>query len=244
MKLDLLFLPSEIHDSGLEEKLVIVIDVLRASSTIVTALDHGAKDIIPVESQEDATRLMQEIGRKFVLLCGERGGLKIEGFDLGNSPFEYTNEVIQDKTLIFCSTNGSRAIVKASSAGKILVGAFLNLGPVLQYALESKPKEILFLCSGKEDRFSLEDTVCAGMMVSRLKDRLTESLELSDSAQAGLQIYSQHQKNLHKMLNSSAHGRYLLSLGFQEDLVYCSQVDSLAVVPLLENGRLVKLGHS
>src|SRR3972149_7806216 len=120
MKLDLLFLPSEIRNSDLEEKTVIVIDVLRASSTIVTALNNGAKDIIPVESQEDATRLMQEIGRKYVLLCGEKGGQKIEGFDFGNSPYEYTQEVIQDKTLIFCSTHGSRAIVKAYSAGQVL----------------------------------------------------------------------------------------------------------------------------
>jgi 2-phosphosulfolactate phosphatase len=240
MKLDLLFLPSEIRNSDLQEKLVIVIDVLRASSTIVTALSNGAKDIIPVESQEDATRLMQEIGRKYVLLCGERGGQKIEGFDLGNSPFEYTNEVIQEKTLIFCSTNGSRAIVKASAAAKVMVGCFINLGTVLENVLESKPKEVVLLCSGKEDRFSLEDTVCAGMMVSRLKERLTESLELSDSAQAGLQVYGQHQKSLLKMLNSSLHGKYLLSLGFQEDLVYCSQVDSIPVVPVLETGHLVK----
>lgn len=240
MKLDLLFLPSEIRNSNLEEKLVIVIDVLRASSTIVTALNNGAKDIIPVESQEDATRLMQEIGRKYVLLCGERGGQKIEGFDLGNSPFEYTNEVIQDKTLIFCSTNGSRAIVRASSAAKLMIGCFVNLGAVLEGALGSKPKEMVLLCSGKEDRFSLEDTVCAGMMTSRLQERLPKSLELSDSAWAGLQIYHQYQKDLLKMLNSSAHGRYLLTLGFQEDLVYCSQVDSFPVVPVLETGHLVK----
>ncbi len=240
MKVDLLFLPSEIRNSELENKLVIVIDVLRASSTIVTALNNGAKDIIPVESQEDATRLMQEIGRKYVLLCGERGGRKIEGFDLGNSPFEYTAEVIQDKTLIFCSTNGSRAIVKASSAGKVMVGTFINLTAVLKVALEYNLKEVVFICSGKEDRFSLEDTVCAGMMVYWLKERLTKNLELSDSAQAGLQVYTQHQKDLLKMLNSSIHGRYLVSLGFQEDLSYCSQVDAFLVVPVLETGRLVR----
>jgi 2-phosphosulfolactate phosphatase len=240
MKIDLLFLPSEIRDSELENKLVIVIDVLRASSTIVTALNNGAKDIIPVESQEDATRLMQEIGRKYVLLCGERGGQKIEGFDLGNSPFEYAAEVIQDKTLIFCSTNGSRAIVKASSAGKVMVGTFINLGAALKHALGNKPDEIVFLCSGKEERFSLEDTVCAGMMVAWLKEKMNKNLELSDSAQAGLQVYSQHQKDLLKMLNNSFHGKYLASLGFQEDLVYCSQVDSIQVVPVLETGRLVR----
>lgn len=240
MKLDLLFLPSEIRNSDLEEKLVIVIDVLRASSTIVTALNNGAKDIIPVESQEDATRLMQEIGRKYVLLCGERSGQKIEGFDLGNSPFEYTNEVIQDKTLIFCSTNGSRTIVKASAAAKVMVGCFINLGAVLENALESKPKEVVLLCSGKEDRFSLEDTVCAGMMAYRLQERFPKSLDLSDSSQAGLQIYNQYQKDLLKMLNCSAHGKYLLTLGFQEDLVFCSRVDSLPLVPVLETGRLVK----
>lgn len=240
MKVDLLFLPSEIRNSELEDKLVIVIDVLRASSTIVTALDNGAKDIIPVESQEDATRLMQEIGRKYVLLCGERGGQRIEGFDLGNSPFEYTPEVIRDKTLIFCSTNGSRAIVKASSAGKVMVGTFINLGAVLKSALENKPADIVFLCSGKEDRFSLEDTVCAGMMVFWLKEKFNKNLELSDSAQAGLQVYSQYQKDLLKMLNTSIHGRYLVSLGFQEDLTYCSQVDAFSVVPVLETGRLVR----
>lgn len=240
MKLDLFFLPAEIKESHLEGKLVVVIDVLRASSTIVTALDKGAKDIIPVESQEDATRLMQEIGRKYVLLCGEKEGKKIEGFDLGNSPYEYTDNLIQDKTLIFCSTNGSRAIVRASPAARVIIGSFINLSSVLNYALHTRIEEMILLCSGKEERFSLEDSVCAGMMVAWLKEKLEKNLELSDSALAGLQIYQQHQKNLLKMLNSSAHGKYLLSLGFQEDLIYCSLVDSFPLVPVLDTGRLIK----
>ncbi|OGC76966.1 MAG: hypothetical protein A2Z27_06490 [candidate division Zixibacteria bacterium RBG_16_50_21] len=240
MKLDLYFLPSEIKEAELENKLVVVIDVLRASSTITTALHNGAKDIIPVESQEDATRLMQQIGRKYVLLCGERGGHKIEGFDLGNSPFEYTGNQIQDKTLIFCSTNGSRAVVKASAAGKVIVGTFINAGSVLEFARKSGLEEFILLCSGKEGRFSLEDTVCAGMMASRLQERFPKSLELSDSAQSAIQVYTRHKPDLLQMINTSAHGRFLTGLGFQEDLVYCSQVDTLPVVPVLETGHLIK----
>lgn len=240
MKLDLYFLPSEIKEAELQNKLVVVIDVLRASSTITTALGNGARDIIPVESQEDATRLMQEIGRKYVLLCGERGGHKIEGFDLGNSPFEYTGSQIQDKTLIFCSTNGSRTMVKASAAGKVVVGTFINAGSVLEFARKSEFEEYILLCSGKEGRFSLEDAVCAGMMASRLQERFPKSLELSDSAQSAIQIYSQHKQNIEQVVSGSAHGRFLAGLGFQEDLLFCSQIDTLPLVPVLETGHLIK----
>lgn len=240
MKLDLLFLPSEVREAQLEKQLVIVTDVLRASSTIVTALHHGAKEIIPVESLEDATRLMQDIGRKYVILCGEREGKKIDQFDLGNSPFEYTNGGIKDKTLIYCSTNGSRAIVRAASAGKLVMAGFLNLSYALDYAIKSDFDQITILCSGKEDRFCLEDVVCAGMMVSRLLEEFGDDLEASDAATAGLQIYNQHQKNIPKMIKTSDHGKYLAALGFGEDLIYCSQIDALPVVPVLENGRIVK----
>lgn len=240
MKLDLLFLPSEVTDSQLENKLVIVIDVLRASSTIATALHNGAKDIIPAESQESATRLMQDIGRKYVLLCGERRGVKIEGFDLGNSPFEYTDSQIRDKTLIFSSTNGSRAIVKAASASQVIIGCFLNLNFVLDYACQTQFEEVALLCSGKEERFSLEDSVCAGMMVSQLKEKTKDHIELSDSAWAGFHIYNQYNRDILKMLTLSSHGKYLIGLGFHEDLAFCSQVDSLPIVPVLETGHIVK----
>lgn len=237
MKIDLFFTTEELKPDFLAERAVIVIDVLRASSTIAQALYNGCKDIIPVESAERALDLMQKIGKEYVLLCGERDGQKIEGFDLGNSPFEYSPQVVKDKTLIFATTNGSKAIVKAAPAEKVVVGSFVNFREVLELVLNLN-RDLSIICSGKENRFALEDAVCGGMFIHKLQEQ--QKAELNDGSQAAWALYQKNKDNLLKVLEVCDHGKFLASLGFEKDLNFCSQLNSLPVLPILENGRIVK----
>lgn len=239
-KIDSFFIPVEMEEQRLSEKSVIVVDVLRASATIAFALQNGAKDIIPVASLDVATDLVQKIGKKFVLLCGERDGKKIEGYDLGNSPFEYESEIIKDKSLVFATTNGSKAIVKSQGGFKVLIGSFINLSSVAEYAFQHQ-KDIAIVCSGKNNRFSLEDAVCGGMLVQKFLELSGGELEISDSADACLALFKEHKRSLLKMLEKCEHGKYLSSLGFEKDLLFCSQVDSVPIIPLFEDGRIVRI---
>ena len=237
MKVDLFFTPSEVEESFLANRVVIVIDVLRASATIAQALYNGCKDVIPVESADRALDLMQKIGRGFVLLCGEREGKKIEGFDLGNSPYEYENAVVKDKTLIFATTNGSKAIVKASAGEKVVIGSFVNFQSVLDLVANLN-KDLSVLCSGENNHFSLEDAVCGGMFIDKLKDY--GKVQLNDGAQVACILYQKNKENLLKALETSEHGKYLISLGFKNDLSFCCQLDAIPVLPILENGRIIQ----
>lgn len=164
-------------------------------------------------------------------------GKKIEGFDLGNSPFEYEPETIKDKTLIFATTNGSRAIVQGSAGHSLAVASFVNFQTTLDY-LSSNPHDLSIICSGKLGQFSIEDAVCGGLYIDALvKSRVCQ---LNDAAYAALKLFEAHQGDLLGMLKNSSHGQYLIELGFEKDLHLCSEVNSLNVLPVLTDGRLVR----
>jgi 2-phosphosulfolactate phosphatase len=237
MRIDLYFTSNEVKEEELKDRTVLVIDVLRASTTIAYALYNGCKDIIPSGSVDKAIELSKKIGRDSALLCGEREGKKIEGFDLGNSPFEYEPEKVKDKTLIFATTNGSRAIVRGSAANSLVVGSFINFQSVFNY-VSSNSNDLSVICSGKLEKFSIEDAVCGGLFVNAFLQK--GSYELNDAAIASLKLYQAHKDNILEMLRSSSHGRYLIELGFEKDLDLCSELSSLEVIPLLNQGRLVK----
>ncbi len=237
MKIDLYFTPNEVKEEELKDRTVLVIDVLRASTTIAYALHNGCKDIIPSGSIEKAIELSNRIGRDSALLCGEREGKKIEGFDLGNSPFEYEADKVKDKTLIFATTNGSRAIVRGSTANSLVVGSFTNFQSVFNY-VSSNSNDLSVICSGKLEKFSIEDAVCGGLFVNAFLEK--GSYEPNDAAIASLKLYQAHKDNILEMLRSSSHGKYLIELGFEKDLDLCSELNSLEVIPLLNQGRLVK----
>ncbi len=237
MKIDLFFTPNEVKEEELNNQAVLVIDVLRASTTIAYALHNGCKEIIPTSSMDAAIELSRKIGRDAALLCGEREGKKIEGFDLGNSPFEYEAEKIKDKTLIFATTNGSKAIVKGAVGPSLIVGSFVNFQTVADY-LNSDSKDLSIVCSGKLDQFSVEDAVCGGLYVDFLVKKGVR--QLNDAAYAALKLFEAHHGNLLRMLRNSSHGQYLIDLGFEKDLHLCSELNSLQVLPVLIDGRLVR----
>ena len=233
--LETLFIPEEIKNTELADKLVIVIDVLRASSTIVTALANGCNGFIPILSPEQVREKAQQFEKERLLLGGEREGKKIEGFDLGNSPREYKREVVKDKTIIFSTTNGVKTLEMAKDARKIIIGSFLNLQAVCNYCTNYQG-DILIICAGREGRFSLEDTACAGMIIHSLKDVFPGVHQGVDANLAAQLLYEKFGHNIWETLRKSQHGRYLESIGLSEDLKFCSQLDFYHIVPILRDG--------
>ena len=234
-KLETLFIPEEIKNVELAGKLVVIIDVLRASSTIVTALANGCSGFIPIFSPDQAKKKAQEFKKERVLLGGEREGTKIEGFNLGNSPREYKKEAVKDKTIVFSTTNGVKTLEMAKSAHRIIIGSFLNLQAVCDYCTNYQG-DILLICAGKEGRFSLEDTACAGMIISSLRDVFPGDHQEVDANLTAQLLYEKFGNNILKILRKSQHGRYLESIGLDEDLKFCSQLDLFHIVPIFKDG--------
>src|SRR5512142_3182270 len=159
MKLEVLFTPAELPTT-LNDRTVVVVDVLRATSTMVEALANGAKNIFAVATTDEAVKIATGIGRDQTLLAGERNCVRIEGFDLGNSPLEMTGESVGGRQVIMTTTNGTSALAAAASARRVLVASLLNVDAVARELAEGD-QEITFLCAGREKRFALEDAICA-----------------------------------------------------------------------------------
>lgn len=216
----------------LAEREVVVFDVLRATSSIVTALANGARAVIPVLTRGQAKRMRQEYGGE-TLLCGERRGTKIRGFDLGNSPREFTREIVQGKTLIMTTTNGTRAIRRVSGAHCVIMGALLNIAAVGRVL--AKAQRLWVVCAGTEGAVSLEDVAAAGALIRHIQaDRGSERLVLTDAARLALITFQTHSHSLTELLRNSAHGRYLAKIGFEDDIHDCAQVNTTNVVPVVE----------
>jgi 2-phosphosulfolactate phosphatase len=238
MKIDLSFSAGQFDDLQLRDKYIVVLDVLRASSTITVALNNGAREMIPVASIESAVKISGSLFGEVTLRGGERNGKTIEGFNLGNSPLEYSEAAVKGKSIIYCTTNGSVAMAKSRYARMLIVGSFLNLTTVVDFMKEEK-KDFLFICAGRLNSvgyFSLEDAVCAGMMIQKLMKDDSLELNLSDSAIAAHALYKSFGRSILKMLKNSEHGKYLIEIGFADDLKICAAVDSVPVLPVqIEN---------
>ncbi len=236
MKLDVLFSPVQADELFFTGKTTVVIDVLRASSTIITALTNGAKEIVPVGTVEFAVKVSGGIFGGQTLLGGERNTKKIEGFALGNSPSEYTKEIVSGKSIVFYSTNGSRAIVKAKYSANLFICSFNNLKALANH-LKKLNEDVIILCSGNNNFFNLEDSVCAGMLLNELMAG-NKKTELTDSSTGALTLFKTFGKNILKMLSETDHGRLLINNGFQTDLQACSELDSSDVIPFYAGNTL------
>jgi len=236
MKIDVLFSPVQADELFFTGKTTVVIDVLRASSTIITALSNGAKEIVPVGTIEFAVKVSGGIFGGQTLLGGERNTKKIEGFALGNSPFEYSKEIVNGKSIVFYSTNGSRAIVKAKYSANLFVCSFNNLMALAKH-LKKLNESVIILCAGNNNFFSLEDSVCAGMLVSNLLTN-NKKVSLTDSSTSALTLFKSFGKNILRMLSESEHGRLLIDNGFQDDLKACAELDNTEVIPFYSEGAL------
>jgi len=214
---------------------VVVIDVLRATSSIVTALDNGAAGVVPVREADEAIVVMRRLGRERALLCGERESRLIAGFDLDNSPASFTRERVAGKTLVLTTTNGTRALLDAARGnGVVYCAALLNRAAIVERLIAAEG-EALLLCAGSEGRLSFEDILCAGAIVDALV-RHDKQLAITDAARAAATIYAANAKRLTTAIASGTHARELVEKGFAGDVASCAKIDVSGCVPLYADG--------
>lgn len=238
MKLDVLLTPGELVPGEIAGRTVVMLDVLRASTSIVEALAAGARTLYPVATIEEAIGLAKTLGREEVLLAGERKALPIEGFDLGNSPGEFTVERVGGKIVVMSTTNGTIALTAAAAAERVIVGAWTNFQAVVD-DLARTQAEPVFLCAGRERAFGLEDAVCAGQMAAALMKALPDvEWEMNDGAAAALALAEEFADPA-KLFPHTAAGRAIADAGLGEDLAYCAQTDLRDVLPVLQDRQIV-----
>ncbi len=238
--IEVLWTPAEIEAANVLDRPGVLIDVLRASTTMTTAIHNGARAIVPVESTEEAMRIANSLGRDDVLLCGERGGVRIEGFDLGNSPAEFGPEVVAERTIVMTTTNGTRTLKQMAGAGQVFIGCFNNLSAVASAMIETNG-DLLIVCAGWESRVAADDALCAGMLIERwLKKRRRKpsSAELDDGALAALSLARQRGPVSVEFLRETAAGKALEAVGLGDDLERCAQIDSVKEVPVLRDSQV------
>jgi 2-phosphosulfolactate phosphatase len=235
VKLTVFFTPLGMGNQPIAGKPVLVIDVLRSTTSIVAALANGARAVVPAASADDALRLAQNLERGNVLLAGERGSLRIEGFALGNSPLEMSHDAVAGKTIVMSTTNGTPAMVASESGNPVLIAAITNFSAVVARAREEfeRSGEIIILCSGRKHMFSLEDAYVAGRFAAALiPGRERRSAELNDAAIATFELARHYGERWRRAVLASAAARDLKQLGFKKDIDTATEVDSHAVVPV------------
>lgn len=236
MLIDVILLPALTGTRALSGQIAIVLDILRATSTMVTALGNHALEVIPVAEPKAAFDLQQRIGVERCILGGERKGYKIPGFDLGNSPAEYTEAKISGKTVILSTSNGTKAALWAKEAREVLIGSFLNMGAICDYLQSCPvPKDITIVCSGREGNFSLEDFTGAGMIVSLAGS----NCELTDTAKVALFTYEKaRESGLTVFVGQAEHGRYLKEIGMESDIALCTELNQYPILPRMGEGAI------
>ncbi|HKJ02320.1 MAG TPA: 2-phosphosulfolactate phosphatase [Longimicrobiales bacterium] len=234
MRAQVFFTPGEVDPAAIQGATVVVIDVVRAS-TMVEALANGARAIYPTASTEEAVRLATSLGRDDTLLCGERKGVKVEGFDLGNSPEEFSADVVEGKRLVMSTTNGTGALVRVQEAERVVVCAYTNLGAVADSVRGAG--HLVMVCAGRVGRFSLDDALCAGHLLRRLGD----GHDLNDAARAVAALAGVVSAD-EAFLRSTEAGKTLEEIGLGADLAICGQVDRHHLVAELRDQALVAAG--
>jgi 2-phosphosulfolactate phosphatase len=238
MKLDVLLTPGELVPGEVSGRTVVMLDVLRASTSIVEALASGARTLYPVATIEEAIGLARTLGRDEVLLAGERKALPIEGFDLGNSPADFSPERVGGKTIVMSTTNGTIALAAASTGGRTIVGAWTNFQAVVDELVRAQAEPV-FLCAGRDRAFGLEDAVCAGQMAAALMKASPDvDWELNDGAVAALALAEEFADPA-TLFPVTAAGRAIVEAGLGEDLEHCARTDLRDVLPVLEGRQIV-----
>lgn len=254
MKISVISTAQQAQGIDFSGKTAIVIDVLRATSVITTALENGAREVIPVKTIEEARSLFATCNAANTLLCGERNALKIEGFDLSNSPLEYKKKVVESKTLILTTTNGTNAINNVKGADEVVLACFRNAAAVAEHLLGRLPRcdsptsldvrlshcgsrNVVIVCAGTEGRFSMDDGLCAGMIIELLKQQ-TE-VETDDLGLLLHRFYNESKSNLFGALSACYHLKRLFTIGFYDDIKFCLETNCVQTVPVLRVGENV-----
>jgi len=234
-RIEVCFTPGQYDYFKDEFEIVVVIDVLRATTAICVAFEYGINSIIPVPTLEDAL----EYKKQGYLVGAERKGQIVEGFDFGNSPYSYMKEEFRGKDVVLTTTNGTKSIAIAKDAETVVIGALVNLDVLTEWLIKQN-KNTLCLCSGWQDKFNLEDTICAGA-ISEALINTGEYTSIEDSSIAAKYLYLSAKDNYLGYLKASSHRRRLRNLNLNEDIKYCLTPNKTSVIPILKDGKLIKL---
>ncbi len=230
-KIDVCFSPNLLDLYDLQGKTAVIVDILRATSCMVAGLGSGVSSILPVATLEECKAL--EI--KGYICAGERNGHRVEGFALGNSPFDYMSEAVKGKRIAMTTTNGTQALVMSSSASQLLIGAFLNLSVLATY-IKQQANDVVIVCAGWKGKFCVEDALFAGALAAQLP---TFDIE-DDSTLAARSLYESAQTNLYEYLLESAHYKRLSHLESGKDVRFCVEIDKFELVPILVGGEIIR----
>lgn len=228
---DVCLSPDLLHLHDVKNKVVVVVDILRATSCMTAGIANGVASITPFMDMEECMLM----GAKGYLTAGERNGKKVNGFDLGNSPFDYMQDFVKNKDIAVTTTNGTVAIEKSKGAESIVIGSFLNLSAVAQY-LKSRNLNVLILCAGWKGKVNLEDSLFAGALVAALKPEFENAC---DSPMFAESAYNEMKTNLLERVQSSSHAMRLNRLNIEKDIEFCLKHDEYDVVPVLQEGKIV-----
>ena len=243
MRIDVFFGIQQLTPADTAGRVVAVIDVLRASTTIAVALHNGARAVIPFETPDQVVERSRSLERSQVRLAGERKMHAVPGFDFGNSPLEYTPEAVEGKTVLMTTTNGTGSLTAVQGARDVVVASYVNLEAVLSMfrAAARGGTDISIVCAGRERQFALEDAACAGRYVRGVTKRLA-NVRLNDAAIACTMIDAKYRDNIRRLFDESSHGQALAEAGFAEDLAVCAKVDAYPVVPIYADRQITRLG--
>ena len=229
--------PALLHLFDLTNSVVVIIDVLRATSTIATALHNGAKAIVPVDSVPECIRIGRQIE---AITAGERDGKVAEGLEYGNSPFEYPESFIKSKTLVLTTTNGTKLLHMALEKGapEIITGSFPNLSAVCDYVTQQN-RNLVLACAAWKDKLNIEDSLFAGAVISRVKEHFSI---MCDSSQMAHTLYQCAQPDLYDFMKThdASHYHRLTGFGLEKDIRYCLEADGAPVLPMYRDGKLIK----
>jgi 2-phosphosulfolactate phosphatase len=243
VRIDVFFSGAGLAPSDVAGRTVVVIDVLRASTSIAVAVANGARAVIPLESSDEVVTRAKAFERSDVRLAGERKMKPIPGFDFGNSPAEFTRDAVEGKTVLLTTTNGTAAIGASQGAREVVIASYVNFSAVLTMlrAARRGGTDIAIICAGRERQFSLEDAACAGRYVHQVSKRIT-GLDANDAAHAAVLIAKRYGDNLERLLETSEHGQALRAAGYGDDIALCATLDSFPVIPVYQDRQITKLG--
>jgi 2-phosphosulfolactate phosphatase len=236
MKVDIIISADDINECKIKDKIVVIIDMFRATSVIVTALSNGCKEVIPYLTIEETLEHAKKFDRKDYILGGERRAIKIEGFDLSNSPLEYTEDVVKNKSILITTTNGTKTLTKSVSAKRIFIGAMLNAKAVAQKLIELN-EDVVIINAGTNGNFSMDDYICSGYIVNEMLS-YDKNLELTDIAKTSNSIYESN-RDILSYVKESTHYSVMKSLKLDNDIEYCTKKNIIDIVPEYKKKKIM-----
>lgn len=237
MNVDIIISADHIEESYLKDKIVVVIDMLRATSVITTAFMSGCKEVIPYLTVEEARKKSEEFKSGQYVLGGERKAVKIEGFDLSNSPLEYTKDIVKDKTVIMTTTNGTRTLTECAKAKRVFVGSMLN-GKAAAKKLIELGEDVIIVNSGTNGQFSMDDFICAGYIINEMI-KMNSKLYLSDISKTANYIY-ENNIGIESFIKDARHYGVMKNLGLMKDIEYCMKKNITNIVPEYKDGHIIE----